>query len=396
MGLAGLAQSNLVMFFLSMVGAGIPTAGMVYARDMKGWRRFARMNLFMGLAAACAQGALCLPPVAHFLFGKIIGLPPSIEGPAKEALWGTIPLQFLFFLRNPYQVALLLARESAKASAATIGRIVFTGLMTLSFTLAGWVGVTQAVVCLTLPVGLEVMGSMLLAAPYVRRMPQGEGQPPSMTQLIRFVLPLSAGGVILALSGPILGAFIARAGEAERSLPVYYLAMGLTSPMAFSASRIQSVVLAFPPVGQASKSLASFALRAGAVLGLIPLVFLLPPLAGAYFVSLQKLPQADLPLLRATSLALVAVPLCVAMRSHKEGVAAWLTRPFGVLAGQVSHVLSLVVVSALALVAGLPGHLLGPTGLVAGNLAAAGTISIWINRGAHGDHSREHSGAPRG
>lgn len=377
-GLAGLAQSNLVMFFLSMVGAGIPAAGMVYGRDRQGWRRFARMNLFMGLAVTCIQAVLCVPPLAHLLFGGVIGLPPSIEGPAKEALVRTILLQFLFFLRNPYQVALLLARASAKASAATVGRIVLTAIMTLGFALAGWVGVGPAVICLTLPVGLEVSASMALARPYLRKLPQGSEEPPSISQLLGFVMPLSAGGVVLALSGPILGAFIARAAEPERILPVYYLAMGLASPMAFSASRIQSVVLAFPPEDSGSKLTLSFALRAGAVLGLVPVLFLLPPLAQAYYVFLQKLPETDLPLLRVTALALVALPMAVALRSEREGVAAWHRKPMGVLAGQVTHVLILIATSAFALNAGLPGHLMGPLGLVTGNLAAAGTITAVV------------------
>lgn len=381
LGLAGLAQSNLVMFFLAMVGAGIPTAGMVFGRSRQGWKSFAKMNLIMGLGVASLQVALCLPPLAHLLFGELIGLPPSIEAPASQTLLGTVFLQFLFFLRNPYQTALLVARASGKASVATVGRIILTGLMTLGFTLAGWVGVRAAVVCLTLPVGLEVVCSMLLARPYIRSLPRGSEAPPSLRELFKFVLPLSAGGVVLALSGPILGAFIARAGEPERTLPVYYLAMGLASPMAFSASRIQSLVLAFVPLkAEMAQAAQRFSLKAGALLGLIPLLFLAPPLAETYYVFLQKLPMGDLPMLRVTALALAAMPLCVAVRSYKEGLAAWRKRPSAVLVGQVSHVSTLCLVSALALCLGLPGHLIGPLGLVAGNMAAGRAIGFMLKR----------------
>jgi hypothetical protein len=381
LGLAGLAQSNLVMFFLAMVGAGIPTAGMVFGRNREGWGSFARMNLLMGLGVAGLQGVLCLPALAHILFGKLIGLPPSIEEPASRTLLGTVLLQFLFFLRNPYQTALLVARASGKASMATMGRIILTALMTLGFTFLGWVGVEAAVVCLTLPVGLEVVCSMLLARPYINSLPQGSAEPPRLGQLFKFVLPLSAGGVVLALSGPILGAFIARGGEPERTLPVYYLAMGLASPMAFSASRIQSLVLSFPPLKEGmGKAVERFSLRAGAFLGLIPLLFLVPPLAEIYYVFLQKLPIGDLSMLRITALALAALPLCVALRSHKEGLAAWMKRPGTVLAGQVSHVLTLCLVSTLALYSGVPGHLIGPVGLVAGNLAAGRAIGLILGR----------------
>lgn len=381
LGLAGLAQSNLVMFFLAMVGAGIPTAGMVFGKNREGWRSFAKMNLLMGLSVAAFQAVLCLPPLAHLLFGELIGLPPSIEAPASQTLFGTVLLQFLFFLRNPYQTALLLARASGKASIATMGRILLTGLMTLLFTLTGWVGVSAAVVCLTLPVGLEVVCSILLARPYIKSLPRGSVEPPSLGQLLRFVLPLSAGGVVLALSGPTLGAFIARAGEPERTLPVYYLAMGLASPMAFSASRIQSLVLAFPPLkGKMNEEVRKFCLKAGAILGVIPLLFLLPPLAEAYYVFLQKLPMGDLSILRVTAVALSALPLCVALRSYKEGLAAWTKRPVSVLVGQISHLCTLCFVSAMALYLGVPGHLMGPMGLVAGNLAASRAIGFMLKR----------------
>jgi hypothetical protein len=379
LGLAGLAQSNLVMFFLAMVGAGIPTAGMVYGREAQGWACFARMNLLMGLGVAGIQALLCVPPLSHLLFGRLIGLPPSIEVPASQTLLGTVILQFLFFLRNPYQVALLVARASGKASVATVGRIGLTAIMTLGFTLAGWVGVGPAVVCLTVPVGLEVVASMALARPYLRSLPHGSGDPPSLGQLLRFVLPLSAGGVVLALSGPILGAFMARAPEPERTLPVYYLAMGLASPMAFSASRIQSVVLAFPPRAGRGEEVLRFALKAGSVLGVIPLLFLVPPVAEAYYVFLQKLPQADLPLLMATATALTVLPPCVAVRSQREGMAAWHRRPLIVLTGQMTHVFALLAASALALHVGLPGHLIGPLGLVSGNLAAGWAISAMLH-----------------
>lgn len=381
LGLAGLAQSNLVMFFLSMVGAGIPTAGMVFGRNREGWGSFAKMNLLMGLGVATLQAILCLPALSHLLFGKLIGLPPSIEEPASQSLLGTVLLQFLFFLRNPYQTALLVARASGKASVATMGRILLTGLMTLGFTLAGWVGVGAAIVCLSLPVGLEVLCSVLLARPYVKLLPKGPGKAPSLGELFGFVLPLSAGGVVLALSGPILGAFIARAGEPERTLPVYYLAMGLASPMAFSASRIQSMVLAFSPVKEEiGNTLQRFSWKAGVFLGVIPLLFLAPPLAETYYVFLQKLPMGDLSMLRVTALALAALPLCVAVRSYKEGLAAWKKRPVAVLVGQVSHVCTLCLVSALALYFGVPGHLMGPMGLVAGNMAAGRAISLMLKR----------------
>ncbi len=381
-GLAGLAQSNMVMFFLSMLGAGIPSAGMVFGRTREGWKAFFRMNAVLGFLVCGLQGLLSIPPISSSLFGGLIGLPPTIENAAKTSLAGTILLQFLFFLRNPYQVALLVAKESGKASAATLMRIALTGLLTVIFCLAGWVGVGPAVICLTLPVLVEVWASAMLARPYIHKLAAVEHPVPRVSQMVQFVMPLSAGGLILALSGPLLGAFMARAPEPERTLPVYYLAMGLTSPMAFSASRIQSVVLAFAPQRPGSRYLSSFALKVGLVLGMVPLLFILPPLAEIYYVSLQKLPTADLPRLRVTALVLAAVPIFVALRSEREGMAAWVRRPGTVLLGQVVHVFALVSMCLLALRIGLPGHLIGPLGLISGNICSRSTIQWLLSKRA--------------
>ncbi len=121
LGLAGLAQSNLVMFFLAMLGAGIPAAGMVFGRNREGWGSFARMNLLMGLGVASLQGVLCLSPLAHVLFGQLIGLPPSIEAPASQDPIGhSAGFSFSSFFATLTRRHCWVARASGKASMATM------------------------------------------------------------------------------------------------------------------------------------------------------------------------------------------------------------------------------------------------------------------------------------
>ena len=114
--LAGLAQSNTLMYMLGTFGFGLVTAGMVFGRTRKGYCRFRAVTLSIGFLVTLAQGLLCIPRIAHLLFGQLIGLPPSIEDPAATTLLATVPLQFLFFMRIPFQVAMYNARATAKAS----------------------------------------------------------------------------------------------------------------------------------------------------------------------------------------------------------------------------------------------------------------------------------------
>ena len=100
--LAGMAQSYTVMFFLGMFAISSVTTGMVYAKSRQGYQKFQLVTRMTGLGVITAQAVLCIPVVSHFLFGKLIGLPPEIEQPAHITLMSCIPLQFLFFFRIPY------------------------------------------------------------------------------------------------------------------------------------------------------------------------------------------------------------------------------------------------------------------------------------------------------
>ena len=244
--LAGLAQSNTVMFLLGTLGFGLITTGMVFGNTREGFARFRTVALMIGLMVVVIQSLLCLPPAAHLLFERIIGLPPSIAAPARVTLLYSIPLQYLFFLRIPFQVGMYNARAAGRAIVPTVLRILVTALLSPLFCLAGLVGPIWAIVCLSLPVTLEVAVSFVLAVPYLTILKPCVSAPPSKKELFVFNLPLSVGGYLLAFSAMLLGAYIARAAAPERMLPVYYLALGLATPVAYGATRVQEVVLAFP------------------------------------------------------------------------------------------------------------------------------------------------------
>ena len=237
--LAGLAQANTVMFLLGTAGFGLVATGMVFARNRGGFGVFRSVTFRLALAVVLLQGLIGLELPARLLFGTLIGLPPSIAKPAQIALLAMAPLQFLFFLRIPYQVAMYNRHQTVRASSATLLRIIFTAALSPIFCMIGWVGPLWAVVCLTIPVGLEVIISRWLAAAALKEL-RGTTDPlPTRKELFFFNLPLSISGYLLTFSSILLGAFIARAPEPERMLPVYYLGLGLATPVAFGAARIQ-------------------------------------------------------------------------------------------------------------------------------------------------------------
>jgi hypothetical protein len=378
--LAGLAQSNTVMFFLGMFAISSVTTGMVYAKTREGYQKFCLMIRVTGLVVIGIQAILCIPAVSHLLFARIIGLPPSIELPAQATLISCIPLQFLFFFRIPYFVVMYVGKATGKASVATIARIILTALLSPLFCMLGWVGPIWAVVCLTIPVALEALVSGIMAVPFIRSLEPSREKPPSAKEIFIFNIPLSVGGYFLVASAIILAAFIARAPDPDRTLPIYYLALGLVNPMSFAATRIQAVVIAFPPQSRQDRQTLRFGLVAGAVLGMLPLIFILPGLAELYYVKLQKLNLSDLHLVRITALSLIFFPLSVAIRAQSEGLAAWLKKPTTVLTGHGMFMATIVIAGFTLLLIGTPGQIIGAVGLTLGSLASSATMRLLLMR----------------
>ena len=378
--LAGLAQANIVMFFFGMFAISYVTTGMVFAKTRQGYQKFRLVTLLTGFTVIILQGILCTPSLAHFLFGKIIGLPPSIEQPARITFLVSIPLQFFFFLRIPYFVVMYIGKATGKASLATVGRILLTALLSPLFCVLGLVGPVWAVVCLTIPVAIEVLMSRIFAGPFLRSLESSPHNPPGAREIFWFNLPLSIGGYFLSVSAIILAGFIARTPDPDRILPVYYLALGLANPMAFAATRIQTIVLAFPPQSRKDRRTLYFALAAGLVLGHLPLVFCLPGLIEFYYVQLQKLSLQDLHLVRLSAISLVFFPFSVAIRAQSEGLAAWQKKPVTVLAGHALFLATIITTGFSLLKLEIPGYLIGPVGLTLGSLASSATMRIFLSR----------------
>ena len=376
--LAGLAQSTNVTFFLGMFAISLITTGMVYAKTREGYRKFWIVTILTGLAVAGVQAVLCIPYLSHILYARIISLPPTIAHPAKITMLASVPLQFLFFMRIPYQVAMYNGKATGKASIATIGRILITAVLSPLFCIWGLTGPLWAVVCLTLPVGFEVLSSWLFARPFIKALQPSASRPPTGRQIFIFNLPLSVGGYCLAISGIIVGAFIARAAEPERILPVYYLALGLVNPVSYAATRLQAVVLAFPPVSPKDRFVFKFSIAAGAFLGILPLIFILPGLLQMYYVKLQNLNPTELPLVRITAVSLIFLPFSVAFRAYSEGLAAWLKKPMTVLAGHTVFLMTIIVSGMTLLLLGVPGYFIGAVGPTAGSFASYATMRLSV------------------
>jgi hypothetical protein len=357
--LAAFAQGQAVMFMIGALGGGLLTTGMVFGRDVEGFRQFKRLNLWFCVALSMLQAVICVHPFDKIVFRGLLGLVAPMDETAREVLLYSIPLQIFFYLRNPALVALYNARASAAANWATLCRIALTALLAPLFVHMGWVGHHMGLLALTGPVLVEAALAQLLATPYIRGLkPAEEGANGFKTQFL-FTVPLSFGGVLLSVAGFMIGAFITRAAEPARMLPIHFVTMGLVNPVGFAAIRMQAVVLAFPPRNSQDHSVFWFALAAGILLAVFPLVGQIPAVAEWYFGTIQNVPACDIPLAVRAMLLVSVLPIIQSLRGHAEGLAAWRKRPNAILAGQAMNLASLVCALFISLNLGVPGYLMG-------------------------------------
>ena len=75
-----------------------------------------------------------------------------------------------------------------------------------------------------------------------------------------------------------------------------------------------------------------------------------------------------------TAFLLVVYPITVALRCHREGLAAIAHRTPTILAGDTAHMAALAVASSLCLALKVPGNVIGPLAIAASQLASLGIL----------------------
>lgn len=376
--IAGLMQGNNVMNIMGMLGCGLITTGMVYGKTKEGYNSFRKLSRILGVVVCLLQLSLTIPLFAHFVFSSLLHLPEPIENAAYQVVLIGIPLQFLFFIRNPYVVALYNNKKTAKASIPSFARIFFTAILAKIFVMSGLVGIRWAVICMTIPVAIETILYMYFATPYIRKLEPSIKPTAKKLEMFLFNIPLSISSALIFFTTFLMAAYIARAPNREQMLPVYYLALGLVNPMSFAATKIQAIVIMFSEETKGNFILPKYAVTAGLVLGALPLLFTLPIIGNFYYVHVQNLPIDQMPLIKETALLLFFAPLAISLRSYSEGLAAFNKKTTTFITGQAIYLSAAAVVGFFSLNLGIPGNLIGGIGLICANLASATTMRLAI------------------
>ena len=381
--LTAFSQGQMVMFMIGAIGGGLVTTGLVFAKTWMGYVAFKRLNTLMMAALLVVQCVVAMPPFSGWIFSGLFNLPPELSRIASRTLLLGALMNGFFFLRNVPMVVLFNNLESAKANYATLIRLVATFALAVYFPRLRLVGPWWGLAALTFGVGLELIATWLFARPYVARLPNrpkdedGQSLPniPRLTlEQFRFTLPLSLGGFLLMLSPVAIAAFVGRTVDPKDMLAIHYVTLGIANPVAFAALRMQTVAIKFPPEHAGDRRLLAYAIVAGLLLGVVPLVFSTPLIGGWYFGTYQNVPPRIMGTARLAVGLYSLIAAVQAVRARVEGLAALAKRPKAIMAGQIAYTASLFTVCAILLPAGVPGWAMAVTAIYIAPVCVTATI----------------------
>ena len=373
--LTAFSQGQMIMFMIGALGGGLVMTGMVFARTWYGYVSFRRLNAIMMGVLLAVQCIPTIAPLNRWLFEGFFALPPELAETARWTLLFGVVMNASFFLRNVPMVVLFNNYESGKANNATFIRIAVTLGCAAVFPKLGWVGAGWGLFALTLGTCVELLVTWLYARPYVARLPNRPDETSKLPNLqtsqtfsltweqFHFTLPLSLGGFLLMLSPLCIAAFVGRTENAADMLAIHYVTLGVANPVAYAALRMQAVSIQFQPEYEGDRRLLAYALVAGTLLGVIPLLFSTPAVGNWYFGHYQNVPERILDTVRLAIFIYSFICIIHAVRGRVEGIAAARKRPKAVMAGQIAYTGGLFATCAILLPLGCVGWAIAVTAI---------------------------------
>ena len=374
--LTAFSLGQVIQFMIGALGGGLVMTGMVFAKTREGLASFRRLNALMMVSLLSVQALVCVHPIDTFIFEHLLNLSPHLADIARRTTFFGIVMQAGFFLRNVPLVVLFNAYASFEANLATAARIALTFAFAVVFPHLGWTGPDWGLWALTVPVLLEWILSELFAAKYERRLESGEAA--AVGTQFRFTVPLAFGAGLLAVSPFMTAAVVGRAANPTDMLAIHYVTLGIANPVSFAALRMQAVSIQFPPEWTGDRRLLRFAIAAGLLLGIIPLVFATPLIGNWYYGGCQNIPPRILGTTRFVSFLYSFICVIHAVRGRVEGLAALHKRPSAVMAGQFAYFGALVAVLSVTLPTGLPGWAMAVTAIYVAPVAATVATYAWL------------------
>jgi hypothetical protein len=185
------------------------------------------------------------------------------------------------------------------------------------------------------------------------------------------------------LSPIAIAAFVGRTVDPKDMLAIHYVSLGVANPVAFAALRMQTVAIKFPPEYVGDRRLLVYAVVAGLLLGIVPLVFSTHLIGSWYFGTYQNVPPRIVGTARLAVGLYSLITVVQTIRARVEGLAVLAKRPKVIMAGQIAYTVTLFTVCAILLPLGVPGWAMAVTAIYIAPVCVTVTIYAMISLPSH-------------
>ena len=391
------AVTELAVFALASSTFGLFNAGLnftaqlsnVFARSRRGRLLSHRFVRLWSLALTVPLAVLAITDAGHAAVAATYGIDAALANRVLEYIAYMLPLLFISAERFYYTGLLV---QSQLTGWVTALNVVF-----LSVAIAALVvGFAWGIAPVHTLVGAQALAGVLhwvlsaAVAKYRYRWPATrEHEDLTMSELIRFFLPMTATGVMFAISRPVLYAFVSRVPDGIATIAALRVAFDFTSMFQQAANQFRHFFVTFGLGDLAAKRRFMALICAG--ITLLMLAVALTPLANWLLGGVLGIRGEVLSNAVDVILVLCLMPLAIVIRNYYHGHLMVKRRTTGMAIGGTVRVVAMAALAQIAYAVGALNHIVAAFILLTGFATEAAMVLVSAKRihasGPSGAHS---------
>jgi hypothetical protein len=310
---------------------------------------------------------------------RIFGIDPTLADRVQAYLILMCPLILLNAQRHYFNGLLIQARRTGWV---TIFNLVYLAIVVTSLV----VGFQLAMEPRLVIVGADIIGVcalliLLVTARFrIYQLPDvPEHEEVTYWELVKFFIPVSTTGVMVALSRPVLFAFVARTPDGLLTIAALRIAFDFSMIFQQAANQFRHFFISFGFDDLRRKQLFMAVIAAG--LTLFMLVFALTPLADWVWGRLMGLPPGLMQLAVDVALIMCLMPAAIVYRNYFHSRLMHMRRTAGMAYGSVARVVSIFAMAATLFGMQALNHTTAALALILGFVVEA-LIAQWAHHHA--------------
>lgn len=362
----------------------------VYARSPFATRRTYRFVIAASLVLMTPLAVIAHTAVGTWLLTTVYGIDAAMTDRVKEYLVLLAPVVLIATQRSYFNGLLIQAQLTGWVTTFTAAYLttLVAGLV-LGFT----AGLAPAVVVVgseAVAILVQLAGILWAKAKLYRPPAPPDHEQLSYAELSRFFVPVSATGVMFALSRPILYAFVSRTPQGVLAIAALRVAFDLSVLFQQAANQFRHFFVTLGLDDLPGKR--AFMALVTAALTILMLLYVFTPLSDWVWRDLMAIPAEVRALSLEAFLVLSLMPTLIVWRNYYHGQLMVLRRTGAMAAGGIVRVAGMYVLAQLAFSAGWLDHIAAAVILILGFLLESLVAALGVRR-QNGHASRENATA---